>query len=232
MPHVPRPRAAAAPGPEPLTLEGVARWQEQTLRGNLALEAGSPGETRRRHEEALAIADELLEQASLGNRDAGRCALLLFAASCNNIAELARHQSDLETEGIFLYRAVERLIGVARSARAPLRFRVRCLLHLKVASDALYRYFEGRGMWDAAASYSERANAAMFEVRSVEAAARQRARVARGAARGGMPDGHARRQLRIDVVGSSPRSASLATRGAVEDDDVLHVLEPASTDEP
>jgi hypothetical protein len=133
---------------------------------------------------------------------------------------------------------VERFITVAKSARAPLRFRVRCLLHLKVASDALYRYFEGRGMWDAAASYSNDANAAMFEVRSLEAAARRRAILARGAARRWSPDSHApTRPIRIDVAGSSPRDASSRDgwpRLEVDGDgheDVLRVLESLSADE-
>jgi hypothetical protein len=215
-------------------LARVGRWQEQTLLGNLALEACSYGETRRHYEEALVVADELLEQALLGNRDAGRCGLLLFGSSCNNIAELARQQGDVQTEGIFLYRAVERFIAVAKSARAPLRFRVRCLLHLKVASDALYRYFEGRGSWDAAASYSEEANAAMFEVRRLEAAARRRAVLARGASRRWLPDGYgAARQVRIDVVGSPPPAALPPSSGAGDDghEEVLRVLESLGEDE-
>jgi hypothetical protein len=238
MPQVPRPRTSASAEPDSATLAHVARWQEQTLRGNLALEACSYGETRRRYEEALVVAEELLEEALLGNRDAGRCGLLLFGTSCNNIAELARQQRDVQTEGIFLYRAVERFITVAKSARAPLRFRVRCLLHLKVASDALYRYFEGRGMWDAAASYSNDANAAMFEVRSLEAAARRRAILARGAARRWSPDSHApTRPIRIDVAGSSPRDASSRDGwprlevGGDGHEDVLRVLESLSADE-
>jgi hypothetical protein len=165
------------------------RWQEQTLRANLAFEADRDVPARRAYQEALAIADEVLETATLGDREAARTGLLLFGASCNHIVALARRQSDIETEGIFLYRAVERFIGVSTSARAPLRFRSRSLLHLKVASDALYRYFERRAMWDAAAAYSESANAAMFEVQRLEAAARQRARAARSAPHRSPPRG-------------------------------------------
>jgi hypothetical protein len=165
-----------------VTRARIARWQEETLRANLAFEADRDVQARRSYEEALAVADQLLDAATQGNREAGRAGLLLFGASCNQIVALARRQRDIETEGIFLYRAVDRFISVTTSARAPLRFRSRCLLHLKVASDALYRYFERRAMWDAAAAYSESANAAMFEVQRLEAAARQRARAARKSA--------------------------------------------------
>jgi hypothetical protein len=74
----------------------------------------------------------------------------------------AKH--DPETVGIFLYRAVARLIGVAEAGHAPLQLRSRCVLHLEAAATALYRYFEGHGMWDAAAAFSARANAALFAV--------------------------------------------------------------------
>jgi hypothetical protein len=190
MPTVPRPQASASlPGRESATRARIARWQEETLRANLAFEAEQDVQARRAYEEALAVADEVLEAATLGDREAGRAGLLLFGASCNQIVALARRQRDIETEGIFLYRAVDRFIGVTTLARAPLRFRSRGLLHLKVASEALYRYFERRAMWDAAAAYSESANAAMFEVQRLEAAARQRARAASSAARQGRTRG-------------------------------------------
>jgi hypothetical protein len=232
MLKVPRPRASKSPAlPDSATLGLLARWQEQTLRGNLAFESGSYGPTRQHHEEALAIADELLEHALQGNRDAGRCGLLLFGSSCNAIAELARQQRDVETEGIYLYRAVERFIGVAKSAEAPLRFRSRCLLHLKVASDTLYRYFERRGMWDAAASYSERANAAMFDVRRLEVA-RKRSLLTRSAARRWLPDAPGLTpQIRIDVVGSSPPGASPHDVEGEEHEEVLRILEPVSRED-
>ena len=154
------------------------------MRANLAFETQEDARARPLYEEGLAVADEVLETAVTGDREAARYGPLIFGTSCNCIVMLARRQRDLETEGIFLYRAVERFIAVTRVARAPLRFRARCLQHLQVASDALYRYFEGRGMWDAAASFSERANAAMFEVRRLQAAAKQRARAMNSAARG------------------------------------------------
>jgi hypothetical protein len=192
-----------------------------TLQGNLGLEAERLVDARRCHMEALAVAEELLDEAVLGGKEAGGCALLLFGSSSNSMVGLARREGDVEMEGILLYRIVERFIDVAWTARAPLRFRSRCLLHLKVASQALYGYFERRGMWDAAAAYSERANATMFEVRRLEAAARDAASHSVAA-----PDVAALvRSIRIEVKGATPRDAAPARRDGTEPDDVLRVLE-------
>jgi hypothetical protein len=230
MPHVPRPRASAStpPGLRSATGGRVARWQGQTLLANLAFEAGQNVRARQLYDEALAVADEVLDAAVARDWEAGRFGPLLFGSSCNNIVELARRQHDVETEGIFLYRAVERFIGVARSARAPLRLRSRCLLHLKVASDALYRYFERQGMWDAAASYSERANTAMFEVRRLEMEAKRRAREAASAARGAMAVGREAPHGRVDVVCLSPRNTSQRGSDGGEDGDVLRINQPGT----
>ena len=204
-------------------LERIARWQELTLQANLGLEADRRVEARRCHLEALAVAEELLEEAVLGNKDAASCAPLLFGSSSNSMVALARRENDLETEGILLYRIVERFIALAWTARAPLRFRSRCLLHLSVASEGLYRYFETRGMWDAAAAYSDRANATMFEVRRLEAAVRE---AASGQGRVAVPDVAALvRSVRIEVMGASPREATPPRREEVGPDDVLRVLE-------
>src|SRR5690606_12651663 len=109
----------------------------------LALEQGREARARPLYEEALSAASELLDAAALaGHPQAALVAPALFGISCNDIAELARRQGDVETEGIFRYRLVERFIEVTTSPRAPLTLRSRCLLHLRVASEALYRYFE------------------------------------------------------------------------------------------
>jgi hypothetical protein len=143
----------------------VATWRVLTLQGNLAFERGDDVGARQLYEEALAEAEHVFEAAALlGDAEAARFAPLLYGTSCNNVVELARRQRDPETAGIFLYRAVARLIGVAESAQVPLQLRARCLLHLEVAARALYRYFEEHGMWDAAAAFSERANAALFAI--------------------------------------------------------------------
>jgi len=204
-------------------LERIARWQALTLQGNLGLEEERLIEARRCHMEALAVAEDLLDEAVLGNKDAAGCAPLLFGCSSNSMVGLARRESDVEMEGILIYRTVERFIALAWTARAPLRFRSRCLLHLKVASEGLYGYFERRGMWDAAAAYSERANAAMFEVRRLEAAARE---AATGHISVVAPDVAALvRSVRIEVRGASPRDTAPPRRDELEPDDVLRVLE-------
>jgi hypothetical protein len=205
-------------------VERIARWQELTLRANLGLEADRLVEARRCHMEALAVAEALLDEAVLGNKHAAGCGLLLFGSSSNSMVGHARRENDVEMEGILLYRIVERFIDVAWSARAPLRFRSRTLLHLKVASEALYAYFERRGMWDAAAAYSERANATMFEVRRLEALAREPATSAQGSV-AALDVAALVRSVRIEVKGASPLEAAPPRRDGVEPDDVLRVPE-------
>lgn len=167
------------PDPLPETLElaisqhaRVARWQSYTLIGNQAFEAGYDIRARQFYEEALSEAEELFAAAVLTQDvEAARVAPALFSISCNNVVELARRQDDPLTVGIFLYRIAARLISVAESAQAPFDLRSRCLLHLAVASRALYRYFEENGMWQAAQNYSGLENAASFSVRQLAAVA-------------------------------------------------------------
>jgi hypothetical protein len=168
---------STAPAPPPITVarsngDPVAIWSELTRNGNLAFDRGDDVRAREVHEAALIEAERLLDAAIQTNDPyAARFAPFLFGASCNNVVELARRQGDTQTEGIFLYRAVARFIDAAESPRAQLALRSRCLLHLKVASAALYRYFDSSGMWDAAAALSERTNTVMFMLRRQEAAA-------------------------------------------------------------
>jgi hypothetical protein len=148
----------------------LVRWRALTLDGNVALERGERVRARQLFEEALAVAEGMLVDATLQNAD--HCAVdvapLLHGISCNDIAELARQQGDRETSGIYLYRRVSCLITVIESSLAPLELRTRCLSHLKVASGGLYAYFEQAGMWDAAAAFSARSNAAMFSVQRLQ----------------------------------------------------------------
>lgn len=169
--------ARSAPPPAPVIVapakdERQERWRSLTLEGNLAFEQGEVSRARQLYEEALAVADALMADAALaGDPQAVRLAPLLHGTACNNIVELARSLGDRETAGSYLYRRVSCLISVMESSRAPLDLRLRCLLHLKVASSGVYEYFEHGGMWDSAAAFTERANAAMFTVRRLEAAA-------------------------------------------------------------
>jgi hypothetical protein len=151
----------------------LERWRSLTLDGNVAFEKQEKVRARQLYEEALAVAERLLADAALPNDDpyAVDLAPLLHGVACNNIAELARQQGDRETAGIYLYRRASHLISVIESPLAPLALRSRCLLHLKVASGGLYEYFEQAGMWDAAAEFTARTNAAMFAVQRLDAEA-------------------------------------------------------------
>jgi hypothetical protein len=164
-PAPPAARASVALTPD----ERVERWRSLTLEANLAFERRQDIGARQLQEEALAVAEALMADAMLAN-DSGvaRLAPLLHGIACNGIVELARLQGDRETAGVYLYRRAVSLISVIESPRAPRELRSRCLLHLKVASGGLYEYFEQQGMWDAAADFSERVNAAMFTLQELE----------------------------------------------------------------
>jgi hypothetical protein len=154
----------------------VAFWRGLTLKGNLAVEAGHDIRARPYFEEALSHAEQMFAAAVLADdRDAARVAPTLYGISCNDIVELARRQGDEVTVGIYLYRVAARLISVAESAQAPFELRCRCLIHLGIASGALYRHFEQHGMWQAAQAYSGREHAASFSVQEMAADASKRA---------------------------------------------------------
>lgn len=171
-------RTASLPPPPPAPIvvalakdARLARWRTLTLDGNVAFEQGEEVRARQLFEEALAVAERMMAEAALPSDDpyAVDLAPLLHGIACNSIAELARHQGDRQTAGIYLYRRASSLISVIESPAAPLELRTRCLLHLKVASVGLYEYFEQTGMWDAAAAFSARTNAAMFMLQGAEA---------------------------------------------------------------
>ena len=171
-----RPASLPPPPPAPIIVAlakdaRLARWRSLTLDGNVAFEQGEVVRARQLFEEALAVADRMMADVSLPNDDPYTVDLapLLHGIACSNIAELARHQGDRETAGIYLYRRASCLISVIESSRAPLELRSRCLLHLRVASGGLYEYFEQTGMWDAAAGFSARTNAAMFMLQRLSA---------------------------------------------------------------
>jgi hypothetical protein len=204
MATVPRPTAGSS------SAGRVASWRVLTLQGNLAFEREENVSARQLYEEALAEAENLFDAAALlGDAEAARFAPFVYGTSCNNVVALARRQRDPETAGIFLYRAVARFVGVAESTRAPLQLRARCLLHLDVAANALYRYFEEHGMWDAAAAFSERANAALF---AVETASDTRNELELSENPHGTSEGENRAQRLVEESGVSPRRS--AARGA------------------
>jgi hypothetical protein len=147
----------------------VERWGQLTLEGNLALERGEHIKARQSYGEALAIAEELMVAgARAHDARSARFAPTLYGISCNDIIALARQQGDGLTAGIFLCKLAGGYLSVMESAEAPVSLRTRCLLHSRVASVALCTYFEERGMWDAAETYSARANAAFFSLQALQ----------------------------------------------------------------
>jgi len=147
----------------------VERWGQLTLEGNLACERGEHIKARQSYAEALTIAEELMVAGVRAHDErAARFAPALYGISCNDIIELARKQDDGLTAGIFLCKLAGGYLSVMECAEAPVSLRTRCLLHSRVASATLCAYFEERGMWDAAETYSARANAAFFSLQALE----------------------------------------------------------------
>jgi hypothetical protein len=167
------PSSPAQPAPEKLGAgDLVERWGQLTLEANLALERGEDFKARQSYSEALAVAEQLMVAAARSHdARAARFAPSLYGISCNDIIALARQQDDGLTAGIFLCKLAGGYLSVMESAEAPVALRARCLLHSRVASATLCAYFEERGMWDAAQTYSTRANAAFFSVHAAEQAA-------------------------------------------------------------
>jgi hypothetical protein len=156
--------------PPPSSLTGscgarAALWRALTQHGNKAFEQQHDTRARHLYEEALAEAEALFKAAeeSVGSATL-RLAPMAYNTSCQNVAELARRQRDVETVGIFLYRAYERLVSVAESAKPPLELRSACLEPLGAAAEALIGYLGAHGLRDAAFTYTERAKAATFQV--------------------------------------------------------------------
>jgi hypothetical protein len=148
-------------------LDPVERWGQLTLEGNLAFEHGEHIKARQAYGEALAIAEEMMVAgARAHDARAARFAPALYGISCNDIIALARQQDDGLTAGIFLCKLAGGYLSVMECAEAPVSLRMRCLLHSRVASATLCAYFEERGMWDAAETYSARANAAFFSLQA------------------------------------------------------------------
>jgi hypothetical protein len=143
----------------------AALWRALTQHGKQAFERQQDTRARHLYEEALAEAEALFKAAeeTVGSATV-RLAPMAYNTSCQNVAELARRQRDIETEGIFLYRAYERLVSVAESAKLPVELRSACVEQLSAAAEALIGYLSAHGLRDAAFTYTERAKAATFQV--------------------------------------------------------------------
>jgi len=125
---------------------GESAWRALTLQARQAIDQGDFVEARRLYEEALAEADGALVAAQLPANDQVVClSPAQYHLACRNIAELARRQGDSGTEGIFIYRAYARLVGLAESSRAPLALRSSAVSQLDGALRALERYVAQHG---------------------------------------------------------------------------------------
>jgi len=145
-----------------------ARWQTLTRQAVRAFEEGRSGWARQLYEEALSEADGIIAAALLlPTEEVTRLAPVLYDTSCRHVAELARHQQDPETEGIFLYRAYERLVQLEERADAPIALRSSCARYLPVALDALVEYLSSQGASALASRHTERAETAALEVERV-----------------------------------------------------------------
>lgn len=147
----------------------VERWGQFTLAGNLAFEQGEDVKARQAYAEALSVAEAMMVTAARAHDPrAVRFAPSLYGITCNNIIELAKRQDDGLTAGIFLCKLAAGFLSVMECEDAPNALRSRCLQHSRIVSASLSRYFEERGMWEAAQSYTARANAAFFRVQQGE----------------------------------------------------------------
>ena len=157
-----------SPSPSSLAVSCGARaalWRALTQHGNQAFAQQHDTRARRLYEEALSEAEALFKAAEEPVSSATiSLAPLAYNTSCQNVAELARRQKDTETEGIYLYRAYERIVSVAESVKLPAELRSACVEPMSAAAKALIGYLMAHGLRDAACTYAERAKAATFQV--------------------------------------------------------------------
>jgi hypothetical protein len=151
---------------------GESAWRSLTLRARQAIDHGDFGHARRLYEEALTEADRALVAAQLPANDQIVClAPAQLHLACRNIAELSRRQGDSGTQGIFIYRAYSRLVGIAESARAPLALRSSAVSQLDGALRALDRYIATHGPSETLKGQTERVRAASAVVLNLAEAA-------------------------------------------------------------
>jgi hypothetical protein len=159
--------SSSAPSPLPAAAASAthdAAWRALTRQGNLAFKDRDTGRARRLYEEALCEAERVFAAALPGDPEATRLAPSLYKRSCHDIAVLARHQGDVQTEGIFIFRAYERLVSVVEGDEFPLGLRCSCLRQLSLAWSELLAHLVEHGLLQKAAEHSQRAESAMHAV--------------------------------------------------------------------
>jgi hypothetical protein len=153
----------------------LSRWRTLVARAEAACAQRGFGQARALFEDALAQANALLLLGyQLPTEEVTWLAPVLYERSCHQVAQLARELRDTAGEGIFLYRAFERLVQVAEERGAPVTLRVSCAGLLPDALGALVAYFAEQGPAGLASRQSERLAAAVLEVQLAAGAASER----------------------------------------------------------
>jgi hypothetical protein len=137
-------------------------WRGLSARGDEAFVAGRDAQARQLYDEALEEAETLFAAAELsnGSAEAAGLAPVLYNRSCQQVAELARRQRDAATEGIYIYRAFDRLIRAVESAEAAPALRSGALAGLELVLKELVRHLTEQGRVEKARCHTERARAA------------------------------------------------------------------------
>jgi hypothetical protein len=145
-----------------------ALWRALTRQAHRAFADGQDFRARQLYDEALSEAELVFVAAALpGNGEATYAAPVLYNVSCYNVAELARRQRDPHTEGIYIYRAFERLLRAAESRDTLYELRACAVRHLGVAVETLVAYLVQHDLSETANAHAERARLATLEVQDL-----------------------------------------------------------------
>lgn len=152
----------------------LSRWQTLTARAERARNLRGFGLARALYEDAIEQADALLLLAhQLPTVEVTWLAPVLYELSCRHVVQLARQLKDADAEGIFLYRAFERLVQVGEQQNAPVTLRSSCVGLLPEVLAALVPYLGQHGPEGLAAHHSARMVAAVRDVQRAAKVARE-----------------------------------------------------------
>lgn len=156
----------------------LARWKTLSERAGHASAAGRAGLARSLYEEALEQAEAVILLAhQLPTEEVTWLAPVLYELSCRHVADWARQLRDSVAEGVFLYRAFERLMLVGEEQDAPMALRTSCVVLAPSALAALMAYLHEHGPEGLAERHSARMVATVRQVqRAAQALREQQAR--------------------------------------------------------